>query len=58
MMNKAIGCSTDGRTCSHPYQEHNVRYIVISRIAAVLHSVPRATFDLDILIKATPDNAH
>jgi hypothetical protein len=30
---------------------------VIGGIAAVLYGVPRATFDLDILIEATPDNA-
>jgi tRNA nucleotidyltransferase/poly(A) polymerase len=36
---------------------HKVRYIVIGGIAAVLHGVPRATFDLDILIDAKPDNA-
>jgi hypothetical protein len=36
---------------------HNVRYVVIGGIAAVLHGVPRATFDLDILIEASPDNA-
>jgi hypothetical protein len=34
-----------------------VRYVVIGGIAAVLHGVPRATFDLDILIEATPPNA-
>ncbi|HLA98470.1 MAG TPA: DUF6036 family nucleotidyltransferase [Anaerolineales bacterium] len=39
------------------FQKHEVRYIVIGGIAAVLHGVPRATFDLDILIDATPDNA-
>jgi len=39
------------------FQKHNVRYVVIGGIAAVLHGVPRATFDLDILIEATPDNA-
>ena len=38
-------------------QRHKVRYIVIGGIAAVLHGVPRATFDLDILIDARPDNA-
>ena|SRR3989304_4520376 len=38
-------------------QRHNTRYVVIGGIAAVLHGVPRATFDLDILIEATPDNA-
>jgi len=39
------------------FQEHDVRYVVIGGIAAVLYGVPRATFDLDILIEATPDNA-
>ena len=38
-------------------QSHNVHYVVIGGIAAVLHGVPRATFDLDILIEATTDNA-
>jgi hypothetical protein len=31
--------------------------VVIGGIAAVLHGVPRATFDLDILIEATQENA-
>lgn len=35
-------------------QRHQVNYAVIGGIAAVLHGVPRATFDLDILIEATP----
>jgi hypothetical protein len=39
------------------FQRHNVRYIVIGGIAAVLYGVPRATFDLDILIDANLDNA-
>ncbi|HEX8845909.1 MAG TPA: DUF6036 family nucleotidyltransferase [Pyrinomonadaceae bacterium] len=39
------------------FQRHNVRYLVIGGIAAVLHGVPRATFDLDILIEASPENA-
>ncbi len=38
-------------------QNHEVRYVVIGGIAAVLYGVPRATFDLDILIEATPENA-
>lgn len=38
-------------------QAHDVKYVVIGGIAAVLHGVPRATFDLDILIEAAPDNA-
>ena len=39
------------------FQKHEVRYLVIGGIAAVLYGVPRATFDLDILIEATPENA-
>jgi hypothetical protein len=39
------------------FQKHKVRYVVIGGIAAVLHGVPRATFDLDILIEATQENA-
>ena len=36
------------------FQQHDVRYVVIGGIAAVLYGVPRATFDLYILIEATP----
>src|SRR5690349_19253835 len=36
---------------------HGVKYLVIGGIAAIAHGVPRATFDLDILIEATPENA-
>ncbi|MCH7847485.1 MAG: hypothetical protein IIB53_03900 [Planctomycetes bacterium] len=39
------------------FQSHDVRYVVIGGIAAALHGVPRATFDLDILIEASPANA-
>lgn len=39
------------------FQNHNVKYLVIGGIAAVLHGIPRATFDLDILIEATTENA-
>jgi hypothetical protein len=39
------------------FQRFNTKYLVIGGIAAVLYGVPRATFDLDILIEATPDNA-
>lgn len=38
------------------FQAHDVRYVIIGGIAAVLHGVPRATFDLDILIEATEPN--
>ena len=39
------------------FRKHNVKYVVIGEIAAILHGVPRATFDLDILIEATTENA-
>jgi hypothetical protein len=39
------------------FQEREVRYVVIGGIAAVLYGVPRATFDLDVLIDPLPDNA-
>jgi len=38
-------------------RSHDVRYVVIGGIAAIAHGVPRATFDLDILIEATLENA-
>lgn len=37
--------------------KHDVKYVVIGGIAAILHGVPRATFDLDLLIEATPENS-
>jgi hypothetical protein len=38
-------------------QKHKVKYLVIGGIAAILYGVPRATFDLDILIEANSNNA-
>ncbi len=39
------------------FQKHDVKYLVIGGVATVMHGVPRATFDLDILIEATQENA-
>jgi len=39
------------------FQRHDVRYMVIGGIAAVLHGVPRATFDLDLLIDPSLENS-
>jgi hypothetical protein len=39
------------------FQQHEVKYVVIGGIATVLYGVPRATFDLDVLIEATAENA-
>jgi hypothetical protein len=38
-------------------ETHGCEYVVIGGIAAVLHGVPRATFDLDILIEASLENS-
>lgn len=40
------------------FQKHQVKYVVMGGIAAILHGVPRATFDLDILIEANAENAN
>ena len=40
------------------FQRNDVRYLVIGGIAAVLYGVPRATFDLDVLIDPTKENAN
>lgn len=39
------------------FNRNDVRYLVIGGIAVVLHGVPRATFDLDVLIEASHKNA-
>ena len=39
------------------FQRHDVKYVVLGGIASVVYGVPRATFDLDILILAEPNNA-
>jgi hypothetical protein len=39
------------------FQKHEVRYLVIGGVASVLHGVPRATFDVDILIEPIIENA-
>lgn len=38
-------------------ERHEVRYVVMGGIAVVLYGVPRATFDLDLLIEAREENA-
>ena len=39
------------------FQKYRVKYLVIGGVASVLHGVPRATFDLDISINPTLENA-
>ncbi len=38
------------------FQKNDVKYLVIGGIAAVLYGVPRATFDLDVLIEPSLEN--
>ncbi len=38
------------------FQQHDVKYVVIGGIASVLYGVPRAIFDMGILIEVTPEN--
>jgi hypothetical protein len=38
-------------------EAHDVRYVLVGGLAAVLHGVPRATFDVDLLLDAEPANA-
>jgi len=45
------------RTVFRSLNSHDVEYVTIDGIAATLYGVPRATFDLDILIRATSENA-
>ena len=39
------------------FQDHELEYMVIGGIASILYGVPRTTFDLDILIRPTGENA-
>lgn len=39
------------------FEKYKVHYLVIGGIVAILYGVPRATFDLDILIEVSPENA-
>ena len=39
------------------FQKNDVKYLVIGGIAAVLYGVPQATFELDVLIEPSAQNA-
>ncbi len=39
------------------FSNHDVGHVVIRGIASVLHGVSRATFDPEIIVDATPENA-
>lgn len=39
------------------FQSHGVKYLVVGGYAVIYHSQPRFTKDMDLLIKADPENA-
>ena len=39
------------------FNEHRVEYLLIGGYAVGIHGYPRATKDLDLWIRATPENA-
>jgi len=39
------------------FARHEVRYVLIGGAAVIIYGVPRMTFDVDVLIEATPENA-
>jgi len=40
------------------FQSHGVKYLVVGGFAVIYHSQPRFTQDMDLFIKADPDNAN
>lgn len=40
------------------FNARGVRYLVVGGYAVILHAQPRATKDIDLLVKADPFNAH
>jgi hypothetical protein len=47
----------DQRDLLAAFNAHGVRYLIVGAHAVGVHSEPRGTKDLDVLIEATPDNA-
>ncbi len=39
------------------FQSHGVKYLVVGALAVIYHSQPRFTKDMDLFIKADPENA-
>ena len=48
---------SDYRELLSIFNAHGVKYLVIGAYAVAIHAQPRATKDLDILVKADPENA-
>lgn len=56
-MSTAAGFNEDFLDILHALDAANADYIVVGAYAMALHGVPRATGDLDILIRADSENA-
>jgi Nucleotidyl transferase of unknown function (DUF2204) len=39
------------------FQSHGVRYLIVGGFAVIYHSQPRFTKDMDLFVKADPENA-
>jgi len=39
------------------FNAHSIRYIIVESYALAFHGAPRFTGDIDILVKADPENA-
>ena len=48
---------SDYRELLSIFNAHHVRYLVVGAFAVAIHAQPRATKDIDILIKPDPENA-
>jgi hypothetical protein len=56
-MTQYPGLNDDFRDLLLAFAEHQVDYLVVGAHAMAVHGVPRATGDLDILVRPTPENA-
>jgi hypothetical protein len=48
---------SDYRELLSIFNAHRAKYLVIGAYAVAIHAQPRATKDIDILVKADPENA-
>jgi hypothetical protein len=39
------------------FQSHGVKYLIVGGLAVIYHAQPRFTRDMDVFIKADPENA-
>src|SRR5438128_2006748 len=49
--------SNDLRECLESLNSHDIDYVIVGAHSLAFHARPRYTGDLDILVRATPENA-